>query len=163
MGVLLGMMREYGRSLQGERLYDFKPFYRGSRVTVVGAITETSILALKTLGSSMTGEDFKKFVAQELVPKLWEGAVVVMDNLPAHKVAGIQELIESVGARVVYSAPYSPDFNPIEHLWWELKAFLRQFAPKRKETVKRLLDLGCLLCSGVELKNYFIHCNYCAA
>ena len=65
----------------------------------------------------MTGEDFKKFVAEELVPKPWKGAVVVMDNLPDHKVAGIQELIESVGARVVYSAPYSPDFNPIEYLW----------------------------------------------
>ncbi|MFM7407281.1 MAG: transposase, partial [Cuspidothrix sp.] len=117
MGVLLGLMREMGRSKKGDRVYDVKPFYRGSRVTVVGAISNRSILALKTLGQSMNGEDFKKFVAQELLPKLWKGAVVVMDNLKAHKMKGISEMIESVGARVVYLSPYSPEFNPIEHLW----------------------------------------------
>ncbi|MEJ1936854.1 transposase, partial [Nostoc sp. NIES-2111] len=111
MGVLLGLTRGMGRSKKGDRVYDVKPFYRGSRVTVVGAISNKSILSLKTLGPSMNGEDFKKFVEQELLPKLWKGAVVVMDNLKAHKMKGIIEMIESVGARVVYLSPYSPEFN----------------------------------------------------
>ncbi len=161
MGVLLGLQRDYGRSPQAERLYALKPFYRGSRVTVVGAITQNSILAMKTLGMSMTGDDFKVFVQEELVPKLWPGAMVVMDNLAAHKVSGVQELIESKGAGVIYSAPYSPEFNPIEHLWWELKAFIRRFIPKCIAAVEQLIRLGCLLCSSVELKNYFTHCCYC--
>lgn len=62
MGVLLGLMRGMGRSKKGDRVYDVKPFYRGSRVTVVVAISNKSILALKTLRQSMNGEDFKKFV-----------------------------------------------------------------------------------------------------
>ena len=59
-----------------------------------------------------------------MLPQLWKGAVVVMDNLPAHKVIEIEPLIQSVGASVLYQSPYSPDFNPIEHWWSQLKAFL---------------------------------------
>lgn len=163
MGVLLGLTRGMGRSKKGDRVYDVKPFYRGSRVTVVGAITNKSILSLKTLGTSMNGEDFKKFVEQELLPKLWKGAVVVMDNLKAHKMKGIIEMIESVGARVVYLSPYSPEFNPIEHLWWQLKAFIRKFSPKNILAVVQLLSLGVLLCSSQQLQNYFSHCCYCTS
>ena len=57
---------------------------------------------MKTMGKSMNGEDFKKFVQEELVPSLWKGAVLVMDNLKAHKVEGVKEMIEAVGAKVVY-------------------------------------------------------------
>jgi len=163
MGILLGLMRGRGRSKKGDRVYDVKPFYRGSRVTVVGAISNKSILALKTLGQSMNGEDFKKFVEEDLLPKLWKGAVVVMDNLKAHKMKGIIEMIESVGARVVYLSPYSPEFNPIEHFWWQLKAFIRKFSPKNILAVVQLLSLGVLLCSSQQLQNYFSHCCYCTS
>lgn len=64
MGVLQGIARPRGRSRKGRRVYDIKPFYRGRRVTVVGAISQTAILAMRTLGKSMKGEDFKQFVAQ---------------------------------------------------------------------------------------------------
>ena len=102
MGVLLGRMRPRARSKKGERSYDIKPFYRGSRVTVVGAISNKKVIALKTMEKSMKGEEFKKFVQEQLVPKLWKGAVLVMDNLKVHKVEGVEEMIEAVGASVVY-------------------------------------------------------------
>ena len=110
MGVLIGIMRLIATSMKGERVYDIKPFSRGSRVTVGGAITQKKVIAMKTLGKSMNGEDFLKFVQEELAPKLWKGAVVVMDNLRVHKVEGVEEMIEAVGARVVYLSPYSPEF-----------------------------------------------------
>jgi len=163
MGVLLGMMRQIGRSTKGERVYDIKPFYRGSRVTVVGAISEKKVIAMKTMGTSMKGEDFKKFVQEELAPKLWKGAVVVMDNLRVHKVKGVEEMIQAVGARVVYLSPYSPEFNPIEHLWWELKALLRKFIPQSVQIVEKLLELGVKLCSSKQIRNYFAHCCYCTS
>lgn len=163
MGILLGIMRDQGRSKEGERLYDIKPFYRGSRVTVVGAISQKSVLAVKALGKSMTGEEFKAFLKDDLAPKLWKGARVVMDNLPAHKVKGVAEILESVGAKAIYNAPYSPEFNPIEHLWWSLKAFIRRFVPKTSEAVAQLLQIGVLLCSSLELRNYFAHCCYCTS
>lgn len=110
----------------------------------------------------MTGEDFKQFVSEHLVPTLWPGAVVVMDHLKAHKVEGIEQMIEAVGARVVYLSPYSPEFNPIEHAWWQLKAFIRRFVPKSVEAITKLLELGASLCSSRELRNYLAYCCYCA-
>jgi len=68
--VLLGIMRLIATSMKGERVYDIKPFSRGSRVTVGGAITQKKVIAMKTLGKSMNGEDFLKFVQEELAPKL---------------------------------------------------------------------------------------------
>jgi transposase len=65
----------------------------------------------------MNATVFKAYVSQCLVPQRWQGAVVVMANLPAHKVEAIAPLLEAVGAKVLYLSPYSPEFNPIEH-WW---------------------------------------------
>jgi transposase len=161
MAILLGMMRDRGRSPEGERLYDIKPYYRGSRVTVIGAISQDKVLAIKVLGKSMTGEEFKEFLQEELAPQLWQGAGVVMDNLAAHKVAGVAEILEAVGAKAIYNAPYSCEFNPIEHLWWSLKAFIRNFVPKTAIAVAQLLKIGVMLCSSSQLRNYFIHCCYC--
>ena len=161
MGVLLGSMRLLGRAAKGQRVYDIKPFYRGTRVNVIGAICASKVLALKALDYSLTGEQFKRFLQEDLGPQLWTGAVVVMDNLPAHKVAGVPEILAQVGAKALYSSPYSPEFNPIEHWWWELKAFIRQFVPKTKETLVQLLHLGRILSSSETLRNYFAHCCYC--
>ena len=82
MGVLLGLMRTHARSLQGERAYDFRPFYRGKRITVMGATSHNCCLAMKTIDKGMNGQDLQQFLREELAPKLWSGAVVVMDNLP---------------------------------------------------------------------------------
>jgi len=62
---------------------------------------------MKTIKKSLNGEEFKKFVQEQLVPKLGKGAVLVMDNLKAHKVEGVEEMIEAVGAKVVYLSPCS--------------------------------------------------------
>ena len=61
-----------------------------------------------TFPGATDGLAFKTYVTQVLVPnkKDW-GDAHVMDNLPAHKVAGIREAIEAVGATVVYLSPYS--------------------------------------------------------
>ncbi len=86
-----------------------------------------------------------------------------MDNLRVHKVKGVSEMIEAVGARVVYLSPYSPEFNPREHLWWELKALLRRFIPKSVQIVEKQLELGVKLCSSKPIRNYFSHCSYCTS
>ena len=99
MGVLLGLIRTHARAAPGERAYDYKPFYRGSKVSVIGAITVSKVLAVMTLNDSMDASAFQVYISKCLVPQLWKGAVVVMDNLPAHKVKAIAPLIEAVGAK----------------------------------------------------------------
>jgi transposase len=163
MGVLLGLMRTHARAAPGERAYDFKPFYRGSKVSVVGAISVSKVLAVMTLDDSMDAAAFKVYVSECLVPQLWKGAVVVMDNLPAHKVEAIAPLIETAGAKVLYMSPYSPEFNPIEHWWSQLKAFLRQFSPTTSQRVDTLIKTAMNLMNPNHLRNWFAHCCYCTS
>jgi transposase len=161
MGVLLGLARTNARAVPGSRAYDFKPFYRGSKVSVIGAITSSKILAVMTIDKSMNSDVFEVYISKLLVPQLWPGAVVVMDNLPAHKVDVITPLIEAVGARVLYMSPYSPEFNPIENWWSQLKAFLRQFSPTTSRMVDILIATAMDLINPVHLRNWFAHCCYC--
>ncbi|MBM0740981.1 IS630 family transposase [Phormidium sp. CLA17] len=161
MGVLLGLMRTHARAAPGERAYDFKPFYRGKKVSVMGAITVSKVLAVMTIDQSMDAVVFEVYVSKCLVPQLWKGAVVVMDNLPAHKVKAIAPLIEAVGAKVLYLSPYSPEFNPIEHWWSQLKAFLRQFSPTTSKRVDTLIATAMDLIDPQHLHNWFAHCCYC--
>jgi transposase len=163
MGVQLGLMRTHARTGPGERAYDLKPFYRGSKVSVIGAISVSKVLAVMTLDDSMDAAAFEVYVSECLVPQLWAGAVVVMDNLPAHKVQAIAPLVEAVGAKILYLSPCSPEFNPIEHWWSQLKAFLRQFSPTTSKKVDRLIKIAINLMNPHHLKNWFTHCCYCAS
>ena len=160
-GVMLGLTRTYARSPCGSRVYDLKPFYRGARVTVIGAISLTGVVALMTLDGAMDGNAFKVFIKQCLLPQLWSGAVVVMDNLPAHKLAAIKPIIEAVGARVLNLSPYSPDFNPIELWWSQLKSFLRQFFPTTTIMVDVLIATALDLINLKHLRNWFANFCYC--
>ncbi len=163
MGVLLGLTRTYARSPHGTRVYDLKPFYRGAKVTVIGAISLKKVVALMTLNGSMDGNAFKVFIEKCLVPQLWSGAVVVMDNLSAHKIASIEPLIKAVGANILNLSPYSPDFNPIELWWSQLKSFLRQFSPTTTKMVDTLIATGLDLVDPKHLRNWFTNCCYCTS
>ncbi|MGD1701061.1 IS630 family transposase [Dapis sp. BLCC M229] len=162
-GVILGLSRTHARSEEGTRVYETKPFYRGQKVTVIGAISMKEVVALMTINNSMDSKAFKVFIEHFLLPELWPGAVVVMDNLPAHKLASIEPLIESVGAKVLNLSPYSPDFNPIELWWSQLKSFLRSFSPQRAEMVDRIISVAINLMNPQHLKNWFAKCCYCTS
>lgn len=85
------------------------------------------------LDGSMNGPAFLAYAEQVLAPELRPGDIVVMDNLPAHKISGVREAIEKVGARLLFLPPYSPDFNPIEMAFSKLKALLRKAAARTIE------------------------------
>jgi transposase len=112
------------------------------------------------LDGPMNGEAFLAYVDQVLVPTLRPGDVVVMDNLPAHKLVGVRTMIEAVGATLRYLPPYSPDFNPIENAFAKLKALLRKAAAR---TLDDLWDvIGDILpeFTAAECANYFTAAGY---
>lgn len=162
-GVELGLTRTHARSAQGSRVYRLKPFYRGAKVTVIGAISLNKVVALMTLNGSMDGRAIDVYVEKYLVPQLWSGAVVVMDNLPAHKLASITPLLRAVGAEILNLSPYSPDFNPIEQWLSQLKSFLRRFSPTTTKMVDTLIATALDLVNPKHLKNWFVNCCYCAS
>ena len=109
---------------------------------------------------AMNGNVFLAYVEQVLVPTLEPDDVVVMDNLPAHKAAGVRNAIEAAGASLLYLPPYSPDFNPIENAFSKLKALLRA---KAERTIDALWDaVGSIihLFSPTECANYFQAAGY---
>jgi len=106
-GILLGLTRTHARSQSGTRVASLKPFYRAAKITAIGAISINKVLALMTMNDSMDGAAFAVFIEKLLCPQLWAGAVVVMDNLPAHKLASIVPMIEALGASVICCSPYS--------------------------------------------------------
>jgi transposase len=115
MGISLSLGRTHARSPRGQRAYDSKPYNPGSRVSVIGAIALKGFLGCITLEGTTNADVFRVFVEKILSKCLWKGAVVVMDNMNAHKVASVQAMIEQAGAKLIYLSPYSPDFNPIEN------------------------------------------------
>lgn len=114
-----------------------------------------------TMNDSMDGQAFAVFIEKFLCPQLWAGAVVVMDNLPAHKLASIVPMIEAVGASVICLSPYSPDFNPIEQWWSQLKSFLRIFAPTTTSMIDKIIAVALNLINPQHLRNWFANCCYC--
>ena len=108
-----------------------------------------------------TGHLFVWFIETFLCPLMWSGAVVVMDNLPAHKVDGVKQAIEAVGARLLYLSPYSPDFNPIENLWSKLKGHLRAVEARASEALHEAIAHGLSLITLQDVRNCFTHGCYC--
>ncbi len=143
-GLNTKMTRLYGRAPRGERLVAAVPHGHWRTSTFIAGLRQSGVIAPLVLDGPMTGAAFRAYVEQALVPALQPGDVVVMDNLAAHKVAGIEEAIALAGASLLYLPPYSPDLNPIEQLIAQLKALLRKAAARTKDalwaTAGHLLD-----------------------
>ncbi len=87
------------------------------------------------LDDAMNGVAFLAYSEQALAPTLNPGDVVIMDNVPAHKAAGVRQAIEATGATLTYLPPYSPDFNPIEMAFAKLKSPIRAKAERSVSTL----------------------------
>ena len=125
-GTSTNMARLRGRAPRGERLVAKVPHGHWKTTTFVAGLRANALTAPCVIDGPMNGDGFFAYVEQILVPTLTPSDIVVMDNLSAHKVPGIRELIEAAGARLLYLPPYSPDLNPIEQLFAKLKALLRK-------------------------------------
>lgn len=162
-GINIAMTRLYARALKGKRAHGDRPDKRDKNVTVIGAIALRGIVGAMTFKGGTDKMAFQTYVEQVLVPNLWEGACVVMDNFSSHKVAGIQSLIEAVGAHLVYLSPYSPDFSPIENCWSKIKEFLRSQAARTYSSLDKAITTAFEEVSLNDIFGWFKHCGYCIA
>ena len=154
------MTRRYARSRRGARAYGSAPRNWGDNVTILSALSLHGPLASMCLPGATDGPVFPTYLKRVRVPRLWKGAVVAMDNLGAHKVAGVQAPIEAVGARLVDLPPDSADLNPIELAWSQFKSHLRKVAARTKRTLARAIREGLARLSAKEARGYFAHGGY---
>jgi transposase len=154
------MARRYGRCPRGERLIGRVPLGTWKTLTFVAGLRCDEMTAPLVIEGAMNGEIFLSYVEQCLAPALNHGYIVVMDNLRAHKVAGVEEAIEAVGAELLYLPKYSPDLNPIEMSFSKLKAYLRKAAERTQRSLRRRIGLFVPRLGADECANYFAHAGY---
>ena len=157
------MTRLRARSTKGKRAYSSKPSKRGKNVSIIGALGLTGVIADYSLLGSTDGLTFEAFISQKLVPKLWKGACVVMDNCPVHLDKTIRNLIEAAQARLIYLPPYSPDFSPIENCWSKLKSILRTLGPRTYPDLANAIETAFSQISLDDIRGWFTHCCYCTS
>ena len=136
-GVTTSMTRLRARCLGGARIHEATPGGPWKILTILGAMSTRGMIATMTIEEATDTDIFLAYLDEVLCPALRPGDVVVMDNLSAHKVQGVQQRIEAAGAEVLYLPPYSPDLNPIEKAWSKLKQLLRSARAPTKEALDR--------------------------
>jgi transposase len=159
-GSNLAMTRLYGRGGGGARVIETVPQNYGENITMLATLTLSGITAPMTINGAVDGVVFKLYVAEVLCPTLSRGDIVVLDNLPAHKVAGVKELIEAKGAKLIYLPPYSPDLNPIEKCWSKIKTHLRKAKARTRAELEKALREALLLITQEDAVGWFRSCGY---
>ena len=154
------MTRTHGRCARGKRLLGKVPFGKWHTLTFLAALRADRIDAPCVVDGPINGQSFLAYVEQLLVPALSAGDVVIMDNLGSHKGKAVRKAIRSVGAKLFFLPPYSPDLNPIEQVFAKLKTLLRKADARTVEAtwqrIGQLLDAF----SPTECANYLTNAGY---
>jgi transposase len=131
------MRREYGWAARGLRAEASRPGRSWKTLSLIGAIRLGERPKLMTHDGAVNGRVFLEFVTHRLVPWLRRGDVVVMDNLNTHKMLRVRAAITEAGATPVYLPTYSPELNPIELWWADLKRHLRKLGADLRDDLAR--------------------------
>jgi transposase len=154
------MARLRGRARKGERCRASVPHGHWKTTTFTAGLRLDRLTAPMLLDGPMNGPAFLAYAEQVLAPELRPGDLVIMDNLPAHRISGVREAIEKAGASLLLLPPYSPDFNPIEMAFSKLKTLLRKAAARTIDDLWTLIA-DCLdQFSPTECSHYFEAAGY---
>ena len=162
-GVLTDMARLHGRGPRGTRACASAPFGHWTRVTVLGALGHEGIVGAMGVEAATSGAVFHAYLDGVLLPELRRSrpdAVLVMDNLPAHKAPKVRALLDRSGFAYRYLPAYSPDLNPIEPGWAKVKAELRRVAARTADALHEALGPALAAITPQDAAAFFRHCGY---
>lgn len=162
-GVQTNMARLYGRAPRGERACGTAPCGRWERLTVLGALGPSGIVAAMAVQAATDGAVFTAYLDRVLLPELRRtkpDAVLVMDNLAAHKTARVREMLDASGFTYRYLPPYSPDLNPIEPAWAKVKGELRRVAARTPDALHKALGPALDAITPENAAGFFRHAGY---
>lgn len=135
--------RQHGRSLRGTEVLGEVSGKRFARQSVISALKDKKFLAAMCFEGTCDTDLFKFWLKEELLPNLTPGQVLILDNANFHKSTEIRKLVESYGCEILYLPPYSPDLNPIEKYWANMKTKIREILPT-VTSLSAAIDLAVL-------------------
>jgi transposase len=164
-GIDTRMTRAYARARRGQRAIGRVPWGRWERLTVLGALALDGIVASRSVAAATGTAVFLAFTEEVLVPVLRDrpDALVVMDNLAAHKAEKVREALDRAGLSHRYLPSYSPDMNPIEPAWSKLKTRLRAVGARSKEALEQALGPALATITAQDARGWFRLCGYPSA
>jgi len=158
------MTRPRGRAPVGRRLLAKIPLGHWKTTTLIAALDRNGVRCSTAVdgavNGAVNGDLFEAFVRRVPLPQLTPGDIVILDNLSSHRRAGTQALIESVGARLLFLPPYSPDLNPIELVFSKIKQLLRSLACRTREALWQTMQSVLDQVTTSDAANCFRHCGY---
>jgi len=154
------MTRLYGRAPSGERVNDYVPDVRFERTSIMGAMGLDGFIAPLAYKGTLNGVFFGTYVRECLAPAMKKGDTLILDNLSAHKVKDVLQPLYHKGINVVFLPPYSQDFNPIEHAWSKIKAYLRKVKARTLDTLFSSIADALDTLSIVDIQGWIAHCGY---
>jgi transposase len=120
------MPRSHGYAPVGVKCYGKSNWSYKQKTNVIGALLGETLISAMLFMCSIAGDIFYNWVVNQLIPVLPKNSIIVMDNASFHKGQDIQDILRQNGHKLIFMPPYSPDLNPIEHLWAKAKAIKRK-------------------------------------
>jgi len=157
------MHRLYGRGPIGERVLESVPYRHYESTTLLSVISLQGPVANLVYKGGTDVPVLEAFIDSELSKVLRSGDVLVMDNLPSHKSALIQQKLAKLGVQVEMLPPYSPDFNPIENMFSKVKAYLKKVMQTATAPLWQLIGDALATITPNDAAGFFRHCGYQAA
>jgi transposase len=161
-GIDTRMTRSHARAPRGRRAVGKVPWGSWKRLTVIGALALDGVVAAMSIAAATSTAVFLAFAGRVLVPALRDrpGAIVVMDNLAAHKAAAVRDALDRAGLAHRYLPPYSPDLNPIEQAWSKLKARLRAEGARSRAALEAALGPALAAITAQDAQGWFRLAGY---
>jgi transposase len=159
-GTHNSMTRLRARAPKGERVCGRVPRNRGRNTTLLASMTSEGMGPCMAVVGSTTKAVFETYVERVLAPSLSPGSVVVLDNLGAHRGDRVRELVEARSCELLFLAPYSPDFSPIEEAFSKLKALLRKARARARGALLEAIGSARSAITAWDARGYFGHCGY---
>jgi transposase len=154
------MTRLWGRAPRGERVKESVPRNYGANISALSLMSLSRVEATMTIEGSVDREVFNVFAEQFIAPALKTGDCLILDNLGAHRASRIEQIAENCGAKVIWLAPYSPDFSPIELMWSKLKTLFRASKARTCEEIEAALLKALQQITESDCRAWFRHCGY---
>jgi transposase len=162
-GINVALTRRYGRSMRGERISEAVPKNYRQQQSIISSMGVDGVAAVFIIEGAVDTSAFDVYVERVLRPTMKAGDIFVLDNLTAHHASRIESVAHECTAQVLWLAPYSPDFSPIELLWSKIKAGLRKAKARTIEELGHALNKGLELITTKDCRAWFEHCGYSVA